>query len=288
MTADRVPSGRTALVTGAGSGIGAALARHLAQDGARVVVTDIDEASAQAVAADISRDGGEAIARRLDVTDDASWTDTRDFAETRFGPIDILCSNAGAVGTTRPVAEIEPDAFRWLFETNVVSALHAIRAIGPGMIARRRGWMLFTGSTSALSALPGYGDYCASKHALLALVEAFAKETRDSGMHVSVFCPASVTTDLTATTRRHLPPGLAQSFASGHPRTRATRADAIAAAGGAISPDIAARHALHGLAAGEFLIFSHAQTEARLGERGEAIAAGFAALRDRETGASNH
>lgn len=224
---------RTALVTGGDSGIGAALALLLSSSGANVAVADIDLESAQAVASRIGGLGRRAICVQLDVTKPASWLSATEAVEAALGPIEVLCSNAGVSGAMRPLVSLAPEALRWVFETNCMSALHALQAVVPGMLARGRGWVLFTGSTSALSTLPGFGDYCASKHALLALAETLRKEVQSHDVNVSLFCAASVRTGLTGTTHRALPPELTGAFDRTDPAAQATRAAAIAAAGGA-------------------------------------------------------
>jgi len=271
--------GRTTLVTGGGNGIGQALALRLAKLGGKVAVADIDVEAALGVAEEIEQAGGRALAIRLDATQPDDWRQGVVSVESAFGPIDVLCSNAGVSGAMRPLMDLAPKALRWVMETNTISALHAIQAVVPGMLERRSGYVLFTGSTSGLSVLPGFGDYCASKHALLALAETLREEVQGQGVQVTLFCPASVRTDLAATTLKALPSQLAAAFDRTDPTAQATRAAAIAAAGGAITSEAAARLALEGLAAGEFLVFTHPGTQSRLARRAAAVERGFQHLR---------
>jgi NAD(P)-dependent dehydrogenase (short-subunit alcohol dehydrogenase family) len=135
-------AGLVALVTGAGSGIGRALALELAREGARVVVTDVDAATAEAIRCA----GGQATSLQLDVASRAAWEDAVARVERDWAPIDILCSNAGVNSCRLSLAEIPVDYLRWLFDVNVFSAVHGVQTLTPRMSARGRGWILFTGS----------------------------------------------------------------------------------------------------------------------------------------------
>jgi NAD(P)-dependent dehydrogenase (short-subunit alcohol dehydrogenase family) len=226
------------VVTGAGSGIGAALARRFAAEGAAaVVVADRDAQAAQAVAAEI---GG--VAEALDVTDAAAVADLVARTEQQHGRIDLFCSNAGiATGTGVDGSDGADDEWRLTYEVHVMAHVYAARAVLPGMLARGRGYLLNTASAAGLLTAPGDAAYSASKHAAVGLAQWLAVEYGDRGIGVSVLCPQGVSTPL-----------LMDPLAAGNASARA-----VAAAGQIITPDQVADAVISGLASERFLILPH-------------------------------
>ena len=225
------------VVTGAGSGIGAALARRFAADGAAaVVVCDRNGEAAAAVAAEIG-----AAPYTVDVTDAAAVADLVAHTEHQHGRIDLFCSNAGiATGAGLDVPE---RAWRDAFDVHVMAHVHAARAVLPGMLARGRGYLLNTASAAGLLTAPGDAPYTATKHAAVGLAQWLAVEYGGRGIGVSVLCPQGVSTPL-----------LMDSLAAGHAPARA-----VAAAGPIVSPDQVADAVIKGLAAERFLILPQAE-----------------------------
>lgn len=249
---------RVALVTGGGSGIGQALAAELARRGARVAVTDIDRAAAQAVAAAITAAGGQAQGWQLDVADRAAWDRVAAEVAAALGPVDMLLSNAGSNSSRQFVLDTPVDYMRWLFEVNVFGAVHGAQALVPAMVARGRGQVLFTGSMAGLGAAPTVGDYSATKHALLALAESLRAELADTGVSVGYLCPAAVPSRLSETSRNLAPAALAARLPATTEAGEAQKRRSTAQMGGLVDAETVARIALDGLAAGRFLIPTHA------------------------------
>ena len=223
------------VVTGAGSGIGAALARRFAADGARrVVVVDRDLAAAGAVADEI---GG--VAEQVDVADAAAVSGLVGRTLAREGAIDLFCSNAGiATG----VGVEGPDAlWQRAFEVNVMAHVHAARAVLPGMLERGRGYLLQTASAAGLLTSPGEAPYTVTKHGAVGFAEWLAVTYGDRGIGVSVLCPMGVATPL-----------LMDPLAAGDPAARA-----VAASGDIVSPEQVAEVVAAGLAQGRFLLLPH-------------------------------
>lgn len=270
--------GKVALVTGAGSGIGAALASALAAEGAKVALTDIDAAAAERGAANLTAQGAAVLPLQLDVAKPAAWADAVAETERALGPINILCSNAGVTSACAPIIDMSADYFRWLLDINLMGAFHAIQATVPGMQARGEGWVLVTASMASLSALPMFSDYCASKHAVLALADSLRQEVAGSGVHVTVLCPASVATSLGQTTRSALPAHLAAQPIN-EAIVAATKAKSIASSGATISADETATLALGALKRGQFYAVTHPGADQRASARANEIAAAFDALR---------
>jgi NAD(P)-dependent dehydrogenase (short-subunit alcohol dehydrogenase family) len=166
-------TGRTAVVTGAASGIGAATAERLAQEGAAVVLADIAEERGAAVAERISKDGGRARFVTADVSAEEDWG--RIAAAARdFGPVDVLVSNAYTVDVT-PAHETSLGSWQRQLDVNLTGAFLGFKAVLPDLRARR-GAVVLTSSVHAHKGIPGHPAYAASKGALLSLCGQLAVE----------------------------------------------------------------------------------------------------------------
>jgi NAD(P)-dependent dehydrogenase (short-subunit alcohol dehydrogenase family) len=225
------------VITGGGSGIGAALARRFAAEGARrVVVADRNLDTAQAVAEEV--DG---VAERVDVADAAAVNGLVERTLARDGAIDLFCANAGV--TTGAGVEDADGAWQRAFEVNVLSQVYSARAVLPAMLARGQGWLLHTASAAGLLTSPGDAPYTVTKHAAVGLAEWLAVTYGGRGIGVSVLCPMGVATPL-----------LMDPLAAGDPGARA-----VAASGEIISPEQVADVVLVGLREERFLILPHPQ-----------------------------
>jgi 3-hydroxybutyrate dehydrogenase len=184
---------RNILITGAGSGIGAGLAIHLAEAGHRIVVTDLDGAAAAHVAHGIEVAGGRSHAAALDVSNAGAVAAL--FADPITGPIEVVVNNAGL----QYVSRLEDfDAARWQLLVNVmlVGAANMMRAALPGMRARSHGRIVNIGSIHSLVASPYKSAYIAAKHGLIGLSKTVALENGDVDITVNTICPAYVRTPL--------------------------------------------------------------------------------------------
>jgi len=180
--------GKTIVVTGGGNGIGAALCRRFAAEGARRIVSaDIDAAAAEKVAAEI---GDGAVGFGVDVADEAQ---VRDLV-ARAGDVDLFCSNAG-ISVTGGV-EVSDGDWERIWGINVKAHLYAARAVIPGMLARGGGYLLHTVSAAGLLTQIGSAPYSVTKHAALALAEWLAITYGDRGIKVSCLCPQGVRTNM--------------------------------------------------------------------------------------------
>jgi NAD(P)-dependent dehydrogenase (short-subunit alcohol dehydrogenase family) len=177
--------GETAVVTGAASGIGRALARRLAQAGARLVLADIDGPALTATASEV---GATAV-----VTDVASPDDNEALADVA-GPTRVLCLNAGVTGShLGPVWLTPPDQWARVMGVNLGGVVNGLRAFVPRMLSDDQPHhILITASLAGLATWPGGGAYAASKHAVVTVAEQAALELSDSRVTVTVSCPALV------------------------------------------------------------------------------------------------
>jgi NAD(P)-dependent dehydrogenase (short-subunit alcohol dehydrogenase family) len=181
---------KVVVVTGGGNGIGAALCRRFAAEGAKaVVVADINEASAQRVAREI---GGLGV--RTDVTRESDLQRLAADIASRYGAIDLFCSNAGiAVDGGEETPDLE---WQRCWDVNVMAHVLAARAVLPGMLARGEGYLLQTVSAAGLLTHIHSATYAVTKHASLAFAEWLAMAYGDRGIRVSALCPQGVRTDM--------------------------------------------------------------------------------------------
>ncbi len=180
-------SAKTAVVTGASSGIGEATARRLAQEGYRVVCVARREDRIAALASEI---GGTAV--RCDVT---STEDVTALARTVGDRIDVLVNNAGSAFGSEPVASADPEDWRRMFEVNVIGVLNVTKALLPALIASGDGVIVNVGSTAGRIAYEGGGGYTASKHGTQVLTETLRLELCGEPVRVTEIAPGMVKTE---------------------------------------------------------------------------------------------
>jgi 3-oxoacyl-[acyl-carrier protein] reductase len=190
-----VLAGQVAVVSGAGRGIGAAIARALAGLGAAVVLGGRTEAALDSVATAIKKAGGRAEAIPCDVTNFQSVETMVRRAESAFGRVDILVNNAGIGGAGGPLHELAPQGWEDILNTNLRGIYYAIRAVAPLMMRERSGHIINISSIAGKNALPNGAAYAASKWGLNGLSYSVAEELRAYNIRVSVICPGSTNTD---------------------------------------------------------------------------------------------
>jgi 3-hydroxybutyrate dehydrogenase len=182
---------RSILITGAGSGVGAALAAQFAAAGHTIRVTDVDAAAAARVADAIVAAGYRATSSALDVTRSAAV----DSAVAAAGPIDVLVNNAG-LQQVAPLEDFPPEKWQLLVDVMLVGPALLTRAVLPGMRARGFGRIINIGSIHSLVASPYKSAYVAAKHGLLGLAKTIALETGDADITINTICPSYVRTPL--------------------------------------------------------------------------------------------
>jgi 3(or 17)beta-hydroxysteroid dehydrogenase len=196
--------GRSALVTGAGSGIGRAAALELARAGTSVLVTDVDEAAAHAVTAAAGGAAGEptdtapagqAVSVRLDVTVESDWERAVEAVLERWGRLDIVVANAG-VSAASPVTGTSMDEWWRVFRVNLDGVFLGIRETAPAMARSGGGSIVVVGSASGIRAAPGAAAYSASKSAVAMLVRSAALELARDGIRVNAVSPSAVRTPM--------------------------------------------------------------------------------------------
>ena len=188
-------SGRTAVVTGAGSGIGATTATILATYGAKVAVCDVFADAAAAVADRITGAGQQAIAVPHDVRSLESGREMAAAVVDQLGEIDILVNNAG-VSKRVPFLELTEAEWDRLMNINVKGVLFTSQAVLPGMVRRRSGRIINMSSVVGKEAYPGFLHYCTSKFAIIGMTQGLAKEFAPYDVTVNAVCPGIVETPL--------------------------------------------------------------------------------------------
>jgi len=183
---------KTVIVTGAASGIGAAMASRFAAEGASVVVADLDESAAQTTAATFN---GLGVA--CDVTRENDIKALVKTAEEQFGQVDLFCSNAGVcLGEPTHSASADNDAWNLCWSVHVMAHVYAARAVLPSMIKRGTGYLLQMSSAAGLLSQIGDAAYSATKHAAIGFAESLAITHTEDGIKVSVICPQYVATPM--------------------------------------------------------------------------------------------
>ena len=186
---------KVALVSGAASGIGLAIARRFAREGARVVVTDLDPVRTQEAARAIEAEGGIAMARVMDVTSEAQVQSVTDEVAQSFGRLDVLVSNAG-IQIVSPVEEFSLTDWRRVLAVHLDGAFLTTRAALKVMYRQGAGSILYIGSVHSKEASVLKAPYVAAKHGLLGLARVVAKEGAAHGVRANVICPGFVRTPL--------------------------------------------------------------------------------------------
>ncbi len=197
-------AGQVAVITGASSGIGWALARALAAEGARVGLVARRREALERLAAEIARAGGTAAAAPADVGDRPAVVAAVHELAARLGPVDLLVANAGVGAPTRldplNVGDIEK-----MFRVNTLGVVYAFEAVLPEMLRRGRGHLAAVSSLGAYKGLPGESAYCASKAAVITFLEGLRIQLRDRGIAVTTICPGFVRTPMTSVNEFHMP-----------------------------------------------------------------------------------
>lgn len=188
-------SGQVAVITGAGRGIGAAIATKLAALGARAVLCGRTRAALEQTATAIQNGARQNAVMECDVTDLPSVESLAERVDRAFGRLDVLVNNAGIGGPGGPLHELAPDAWDLIFNTNLRGVYYTVRSLAPLMIRGGSGHIINISSLAGKNALPNGAAYSASKWGLNGLSYSLAEELRVHNIRVSVICPGSVHTE---------------------------------------------------------------------------------------------
>jgi NAD(P)-dependent dehydrogenase (short-subunit alcohol dehydrogenase family) len=256
---DVIGAGKVAVVTGAASGIGRALAEAFATDGSAVVVADLDAGGAEEVAAAIRATGGDALAVGVDVSDAASVEQLAATVVERYGRVDVLCNNAG-VSTFNLLRDQTLDDWRWVVGVDLWGVVHGVHTFLP--IMREQGTPAHIVNTSSiaglLSGVAFIGPYAATKVAVVSISETLAQELalEESPIRVSVLCPSSTDTKVMESERNRPADFGAETRTETAEAVRLMIKDSFTGPTGR-TPEQVADRVLQAIRAGEFWIVSH-------------------------------
>ncbi|UTI66771.1 SDR family NAD(P)-dependent oxidoreductase [Paraconexibacter antarcticus] len=192
--------GARVVISGAGSGIGAATAARFGAGGAHVIAVDIDGTTAEHTAQTCRGAGGAADAYVCDVADAAAMVKLAEDIDRDHGPVDVLVNNAG-VGIAGPFLDADLADWHWLRSINLDGVAHGCQAFGPGMVARGRGQVVNVASGAAYIPNRHMAAYCATKAAVVMLSQCLRADWREHGVGVSVVCPGVIDTPIASRTR---------------------------------------------------------------------------------------
>lgn len=192
------------VITGASSGIGAALARQYAQDDVILALVARRKDALEEVAKTIGEAGGEAYVYPADMADRQSVSETFAAIHTDLGDIHTLIANAG-IGDPTPASQYDATVVDRIVQVNLLGVSYCVEAVLPTMIARRDGHIVGVGSLAGYRGLPGSAAYCASKAGMAALLESLRIELRRHNVRVTTICPGFVKTPLTERNRFPMP-----------------------------------------------------------------------------------
>jgi NAD(P)-dependent dehydrogenase (short-subunit alcohol dehydrogenase family) len=197
MTSGKRFSGKSAVITGAGSGIGRASAVLFAKEGAHVVAADVDEPGLRETAEIIAKEGGRVSRRVADVSDAGQVRGLVDFAMSECGKIDVLVNNAGIIGGFEGLADESPENWKRVLEVNLLGAVMATRFAAPRMMEQREGAVVNVASVAGIRAGAGPNAYSASKAALINFTATSACDLGAFNVRVNAVCPGLIETGMT-------------------------------------------------------------------------------------------
>jgi NADP-dependent 3-hydroxy acid dehydrogenase YdfG len=200
-TSQTTINGRTAVITGAGSGIGQAVARRLAAHGCPVALADWNEAGLEETAESLGGVGGSVFIRRLDVRDrQGLMTFAAEVTDWAPAPIGLVFNNAG-VTVLQGVADASPEDDEWVFDVNFGGVVNGVQAFLPVLLGQRSGVIVNTSSVFGFVGFPHQSAYCASKFAVRGYTEALRQELRGTGVRAATVHPGGVKTNIVANAR---------------------------------------------------------------------------------------
>jgi NAD(P)-dependent dehydrogenase (short-subunit alcohol dehydrogenase family) len=254
--------GKTAAITGAGSGLGRAMALAFAAEGMKLALADVDEAGLSETKKLVK----EAFTMKVDVSKEA---DVEKFSRQIDRPY-LVCNNAG-VSPLGAVWENSVGDWQWILNVNLWGVIHGVRTFAPRLIAQNEGHIVNTASVAGLISPPGSGAYNVTKHAVIALSESLHHDLRErnSSVGVSVLCPAYVPTGI-STSERNRPAGLSQGVLS--EETKAKQANLKkAVASGRLTADDVAKAVVAAVKEDRFYILTHPRIKGAIQARMEDI-----------------
>lgn len=258
---------KVAVVTGAASGIGLALAERFLAEGMKVVMADIEAGPLEAAGARVDASGERVLTVPTDVRKAEQIQALADRTLERFGGVHVVCNNAG-VAPGGPMLETTPEDWRWVMDVNVLGVAYGVTTFAPLLVEAGEGHIVNLASEAGVTTNSALGAYCASKHAVVGLTESLYRELEETRVGVSVVCPSLVRTEIFHS-ERNRDDGIEEG-----PKSVAVMGmlrEALAAGG--IQPADVADHIVSAIKEDRFWVFTHPETAARARVRYEDIEA---------------
>ena len=257
--------GKTAVITGAASGIGFQLARGLAAEGCRLVLADIEQGPLEAAARELRDGGAEVLPVVTDVSSYPSVQALAAAAFERFEGVHLLCNNAG-VSVPGAIQDARHEDWQWIIGVNLWGVVHGVEAFLPRMIAQgQEGHIVNTASMAGHLASQGLGLYNTTKFAVVGLSETLRKDVRQHRIGVSVLCPLGVKTRIRES-ERNRPPNLRNEDAKG---------DGLDLVGRWLEPEVVSRQVIAAIKANALYVFTHGEALPYVTRRYERIKEAF-------------
>jgi len=262
-------AGKVGVVTGAGSGIGRAVALAFAREGMKVVLADIQRDALDAAVGEVTAAGGEAIGVPTDVSDPAAIEALADATIAAFGAVHVVHNNAGVV-TAGPLETLTDDDWNWVLGVDLWSVIYGIRTFLPLIKAAGEGHIVNTASTAGLQANANIGPYNVAKFGVVALTETLALELADhDAINASVLCPGAINTRIVES-ERNRPDGLAEHVDTDADVGFKERSSALLAKG--MDPCEVADMVIDGIRTNRFWILTHEPWKQVMVDRAAALA----------------
>ena len=268
-------NGRTALITGGAGGIGFSVAKALGEQKMNIVLTDIDQKNLLQSAAELEALGIPMLAAPLDTADEMQWQAVAQQAKDKFGKVHMVVNNAGVGGDSGPIESQETEGWQWALGVNLMGVVYGAKTIVPLIKEHGEGgWILNVASMAGLGGVPYSGAYTATKAAVVALSEGWAKELKNQSIGVSVLCPAFVKTRIYDSERNRPDKYKSDAYDTSNESGFLKQTKQFVRDG--IDASIVGKRVVEAIGAGELYIFTHPNyrklNQARLAAIDEAFA----------------
>jgi len=267
--------GRTALITGGAGGIGFSVAKALGEQKMNIVLTDIDQKNLLQSAAELDALGIPVLAAPLDTANEMQWQAVAQQAKDKFGKVHMVVNNAGVGGDSGPIESQETEGWQWALGVNLMGVVYGAKTIVPLIKEHGEGgWILNVASMAGLGGVPYSGAYTATKAAVVALSEGWAKELKNQSIGVSVLCPAFVKTRIYDSERNRPDKYKSDAYDTNNESGFLKQTKQFVRDG--IDASIVGKRVVEAIGAGELYIFTHPNyrklNQARLAAIDEAFA----------------
>ena len=267
--------GRTALITGGAGGIGFSVAKALGEQKMNIVLTDIDQKNLLQSATELDALGIPVLAAPLDTANEMQWQAVAQQAKDKFGKVHMVVNNAGVGGDSGPIESQETEGWQWALGVNLMGVVYGAKTIVPLIKEHGEGgWILNVASMAGLGGVPYSGAYTATKAAVVALSEGWAKELKNQSIGVSVLCPAFVKTRIYDSERNRPDKYKSDAYDTSNESGFLKQTKQFVRDG--IDASIVGKRVVEAIGAGELYIFTHPNyrklNQARLAAIDEAFA----------------